>query len=329
MGDAWPTPDARDRNSEGIGAAQRRLEMYSTVGLQGAVNLWPTPTSRDHKDSPGQTPRGGKHGREGIGVAVQQSALWPTPSAMNPNDGEGLATWEARRQRVKAEKKNGNGFGTPLAIAIQLWPTPTANDAGNATAPPSQALRHTPGLATQVARAWPTPTANGEILSKTPTPGMAHRVGRKGFSNILEAVARELWPTPRAGDGPKGGPNQRGSSGDLMLPSAVQGPVPGQLNPAWVEILQGLPVGWTDLDVPNDALATWPGWPSAPGEEQGAWEPSRTGTGIPQRSKRLECLGNACVPQQAALLFAAIADVDAELVALAAGTAAQDARGRL
>lgn len=28
-------------------------------------------------------------------------------------------------------------------------------------------------------------------------------------------------PTPRAGDGEKGGPNQRGSSGDLMLPSAV------------------------------------------------------------------------------------------------------------
>lgn len=34
-----------------------------------------------------------------------------------------------------------------------------------------------------------------------------------------EAVA--LLPTPRATDGTKGGPNQRGSSGDLMLPSAV------------------------------------------------------------------------------------------------------------
>lgn len=30
-----------------------------------------------------------------------------------------------------------------------------------------------------------------------------------------------LLPTPRASDGTKGGPNQRGSSGDLMLPSAV------------------------------------------------------------------------------------------------------------
>ena len=33
-------------------------------------------------------------------------------------------------------------------------------------------------------------------------------------------------PTPRAGDGEKGGPNQRGSSGDLMLPSAVQDILP-------------------------------------------------------------------------------------------------------
>lgn len=36
----------------------------------------------------------------------------------------------------------------------------------------------------------------------------------------LSAIAG-LLPTPRATDGTKGGPNQRGSSGDLMLPSAV------------------------------------------------------------------------------------------------------------
>ena len=35
-------------------------------------------------------------------------------------------------------------------------------------------------------------------------------------------MVRETWPTPRATDGPKGGPNQRGSKGDLALPAAVQ-----------------------------------------------------------------------------------------------------------
>jgi hypothetical protein len=37
-----------------------------------------------------------------------------------------------------------------------------------------------------------------------------------------------LLPTPRATDGTKGGPNQRGSSGDLMLPSAVNNLLPTQ-----------------------------------------------------------------------------------------------------
>jgi DNA (cytosine-5)-methyltransferase 1 len=39
-----------------------------------------------------------------------------------------------------------------------------------------------------------------------------------------------LLPTPRATGGTKGGPNQRGSSGDLMLPSAVQHLLPTPLN---------------------------------------------------------------------------------------------------
>ena len=49
--------------------------------------------------------------------------LLPTPAAMNPNDGESVETWEARRQRTKERVDNGNGFGTPLSIAVQLLPT--------------------------------------------------------------------------------------------------------------------------------------------------------------------------------------------------------------
>jgi hypothetical protein len=43
-----------------------------------------------------------------------------------------------------------------------------------------------------------------------------HELGKR---NLDDAVA--LLPTPRATDGEKGGPNQRGSSGDLMLSSAA------------------------------------------------------------------------------------------------------------
>lgn len=55
-------------------------------------------------------------------------SLLPTPTASNPNDGESLESWEARRQRNLAKGINGNGQGTPLGIAVRLLPTPTAAD---------------------------------------------------------------------------------------------------------------------------------------------------------------------------------------------------------
>jgi hypothetical protein len=58
------------------------------------------------------------------------------------NDGERPETWLARRERVKLTAKNGNGMGMPLTIAAQLIPTPTVNDAGNSTLPPSQRGRN-------------------------------------------------------------------------------------------------------------------------------------------------------------------------------------------
>jgi hypothetical protein len=66
---------------------------------------------------------------------------------------------------------------------------------------------------------WPTPKArdhHGESLAA----GLRRYLGGRGGLGSQTAV--RLWPTARATDGTKGGPNQAGSSGDLMLPSAVQ-----------------------------------------------------------------------------------------------------------
>lgn len=126
----------------------------------------------------------------------------------------------------------------------------------------------------------------------------------------LRTIPRIL-PTPRATDGTKGGPNQRGSSGDFMLPSAVQAdrwgdyasaiarwetvlgrPAPDptepgrngnpRLSPRFVEFMMGLPAGWvTDVDI--------------------------------SRNEQLKALGNGVVPQQAAAATAAfVADMAAE-----------------
>lgn len=69
----------------------------------------------------------------------------------------------------------------------------------------------------------PTPVSDSSSLLPTPTAsdhGSNHR--NPGYRPMLGQVVRaQLLPTPRASDGTNGGPNQRGSSGDKMLPSAV------------------------------------------------------------------------------------------------------------
>lgn len=76
----------------------------------------------------------------------------------------------------------------------------------------------------------PTPTATANMDSPSMQKWPSHRnlwpthrtTGLDGGSNSRNAAkARGMWPTPLASDGSKGGPNQRGSSGDLRLSSAV------------------------------------------------------------------------------------------------------------
>lgn len=86
----------------------------------------------------------------------------------------------------------------------------------------------------------------------------------------------------------------------------------GQLNADWVELLMGLPIGWTDIDVANEDIESWTGWTAPINVEQYAYEPPRVIVGQKNRAKRLKALGNGCVPQQVYLVFAAIMEVENE-----------------
>jgi hypothetical protein len=68
-------------------------------------------------------------------------------------------------------------------------------------------------------------------------------MGRKGkVRPSLETMARQnLWMTPMAGDGRKGGANQKFGRGNPTL----SGQAGGRLNPTWVEWLMGYPTEWT------------------------------------------------------------------------------------
>ncbi len=189
-------------------------ETWPTSGMTRSGRLYPLPT-------------------RGLRIAGSASSsspgLLPTPAAGNFNDGESVESWETRRQANLAKGINGNGQGTPLAMAVQLLKTPTAQLAVNGGSQHPDKRReggHGPTLADQIEHLLPTPQAHDAAGSKTPEQIAAMRARGHGVSNLNEAAAHHLLPTPRASDGTKGGPNQRGSSGDLMLPSAVMDLLP-------------------------------------------------------------------------------------------------------
>lgn len=87
---------------------------------------------------------------------------WPTPNAGPQNDTD--TTWQERRERLKDEHKNGNGFGMTLGMAAQLagWPTTTTmGHIDRADLRPSRkATGRTGGYIAEVLAGWLTPSAN-------------------------------------------------------------------------------------------------------------------------------------------------------------------------
>jgi DNA (cytosine-5)-methyltransferase 1 len=132
------------------------------------------------------------------GPTAAGAGLLPTPAAGNFNDGESLGSWETRRQANLAKGINGNGQGTPLAIAAQaLLKTPTAQLAVNGGSQHPDKRRaggHGPTLADQVEHELlPTPTAREKGGSNA-----RHGDATRG-DDLPEAV--KFLPTPRAADG--------------------------------------------------------------------------------------------------------------------------------
>jgi DNA (cytosine-5)-methyltransferase 1 len=185
--------------------------------------------------------------------------IWAVPA-----DAESVGhghTWTARQPRIPAVPVAGAATGT----GVDLLPTPTARD--------------------------------GDGRGEGDAPYWQKRAAEGRTNGLPLGAALALLPTPRATDGTKGGPNQRGTSGDLMLPSAVQPyrwgrygpaiarweratgcPAPDptevgtrgaqRLSPRFVEWLMGLPAGHVTDHAPRNAA--------------------------------LRILGNGVVPQQAA-----------------------------
>lgn len=133
--------------------------------------------------------------------ASSSSPILPTPEAKLHDSGPDYA---------RANRPGSGGDDLTTAIHRELLPTPTARDhkgqnqRRDATCLPGALL--------------PTPTSTDAKGSRRSTARTEEWTSNTG-TTLTDATL--LLPTPRATDGTKGGPNQRGSSGDLMLPSAV------------------------------------------------------------------------------------------------------------
>jgi hypothetical protein len=93
---------------------------------------WLTPLSLTNTD-------GHQAGNNKFDNQVKAVIGWPSPNAGPQNDSD--TTWMERRKKLKAEGRNGNGFGMTTGMASQLtdWPTPKTPTGGPADTLSAQA----------------------------------------------------------------------------------------------------------------------------------------------------------------------------------------------
>lgn len=178
------------------------------------------------------------------GGSAGPGGAWTTPDVCSGARDMSKIDPEAQK---RADTKRTTGLPTEVA----MWLTPNVPNGGRSV---SEALvqskgmtpdgeKKTVGLESQT-RYWATPDCNTSTYSN----------GRMG-PNLREQTAG--WPTPRATDGTKGGPNQQGSKGDLMLPSAA---AQFRVNSAGTTSQSTL----ADTDAPTAAVkdSTMSAWPT-------------------------------------------------------------------
>ena len=155
-------------------------------------------------------------------------------------------------------------------VAARQWLTPNVPNGGRSV---PESLVRSKGMTpegekktvdlSQQTRYWATPTTNEHT-------GPGAGPNKTGAPNLRTQT--DAWPTPRGTDGTHGGPNQAGSKGDLMLPSAAaQWPTPicqdakqsghAPSGPGLAEKLSFTAANWTtpaarDAKGPNSELHT-------------------------------------------------------------------------
>jgi len=224
----------------------------------------------------GYSTEGGRH--PGTTLTDAAVRLWPTPDAQAINDSEEPDTWLDRREREKAKGQNGNGMGTPLAMAAKLWASPTASDGNSRTTDPETNREGTLSLTGQ-ALLWATPMA---------MDGVKPSAGKRAADDLTHQAA--LWGTPRANDWKDDSPGSAPVNGFLSrqvqaseTPGQPSSPSdrtsPRRLNPAFVCWLMGWPEGWSDAGR-SLAPTSFAGWETVSSRWLLRWRSSSSPRGL-------------------------------------------------
>lgn len=263
-----PTPTNRDWKDNVIRMEPHRPNDTDTLAraLTQVIPLLATPTTSEATGS-GNGPK--KTGGDNLRTQV---ALLPTPTAQA---GKHLAD-----DRGLGSRDDTNLWS--VAGRISNGETASLLEVQGMTAKPEELTGDLPLLPTPVAQ----PSGN------TPENHLRKKPGRKVVTDLAILVENDplttggkLLPSPRASEGVKGGPNMRGSKGDLMLSSAVHR-LTGETTPS-----EELSNGDASESGPDQALQ---------GMREGADSQAlRESTGGPQRISSPEPLQPVLREQQA------------------------------
>jgi DNA (cytosine-5)-methyltransferase 1 len=261
----WTVVSASD-----VGAPHRRRRVFLLAWPADSRGVGPWHVRAQGRAGVASAAVAGGAGGDGVN-------LLPTPMTVNRTSAKAQTG-----RPTSGPQRGGPSYG--LEDVVALLPTPKATD-HKRTGSAAEVARKSPALGA-VSALLPTPTArDGDGRGEGTVDYWQRQEGRENGQRAPLGAVVNLLPTPRATDGVKGGPNQRGSSGDLMLPAAVQPerwgryadairrweqvmmgrPAPeatepgakGQprLSPRFVEWMMGLPDGWvTDHVSRNQAL---------------------------------------------------------------------------
>lgn len=173
---------------------------------------------------------------------------------------------------------------------------------------------------------WPTATAtDGRDSRRATTPNKGGPNSHPG-TTLLDAALLEAHAADgedpaewRARHELHAGKGDDATRSGLPLGIAAQeaSEATGQLSPAWVELLMGYPIGWTD-PARTEPCGEHQGWPAPQGAPQFDYEPARLAgpDDAENRRARITALGNAVVRQCVTVAGARMLAIGAELEAL-------------